>query len=402
MKENVNLAVVDPILEAISRLQAKLAPAVGKESIPAVSAIGRILAEPLVADRDSPALDVSAMDGYALRISDLPQVTLPVKATIPAGSPPLPLPVGCAIQIFTGAPVPPEADCVIKREDTLESPGQVQFRLSADDVREGQNIRRQGENIRKGEVVLPRGSQLTPISMAAVASFAPVEIQVFKRLRISVLNTGDELASPGQAVESWQIRDSNGPTLGALLARLQWCDVIRRSHVADTLASVVSALEVALAESDAVVLTGGVSMGDTDYVPAAIQQLGGEIVFHRLPMRPGRPVLGATYQGKPIIGLPGNPVSVAVTARVIGLPILGSCAGCTTSIGVPGLLSGLVNPDEKNIGLHWFRLVKMGAEGAELVQSKGSGDLASLSQTDGFVHFPPNCHGAGPWPLYLW
>lgn len=395
----MNLPQVDAISKAIESLNSTIS-CQQTEMVPARDSAGRILAEAIRADRDSPALDVSAMDGYAVRRSDISSEELSVAETTTAGSPPTSLPAGQAVQVFTGAGVPSEADCIIKREDTVESEGAVRVLVDAESIQEDQNIRRRGENVSKGEIVLPKGRVLTPPAMATLASFCGPSIPLYKKLRLSILNTGDELAEMGSPVEPWQIRDSNGPTLDSLLGTKSWLEIIQRKHIKDNLEEVVQQLRQAIDIADAVILTGGVSMGDTDYVPEAIQKIGGEIVFHRLPIRPGRPVLGASVAGKPILGLPGNPVSVAVTARVIALPVLMYTAGVAEIS--PCHSAVLQNPDDKTIPLTWFRLVRNTRAGIELVPSRGSGDVVSLGASDGFIRFEPGASGSGPWPLYLW
>lgn len=391
---------LSPLAAAIEQLSARLQPVAAQETAIADVA-GRVLAADLVADRDCPALDMSAMDGYALRLDAGLSATLPVQATAAAGSPPLSLQAGHAIRIFTGAAVPVGADCVVRREDTLELPSQVQLIIPMSDLHRGQNIRRRGENSPHGAELLARGSLIDASSIAAVASFGASRLSVYRPLRVSVLNTGDELAEPGAAVEDWQIRDSNGPTLAAWLDRLSWVQTTARQRVSDTLHDVQAALTARLEDCDAILLTGGVSMGDTDYVPAAIESLGGEIVFHRLPIRPGKPVLGAILDGKLIVGLPGNPVSVAVTARVVAEPLLRRLAGCR--FAAPRLAVQLAETDDKRLDLTWFRLVTIDAWGAvHLAKSQGSGDLVSLSRSSGFVEIPAAGDGRGPVPLTLW
>lgn len=397
-----------PIRSAIEGLRQALSP-VGSESISIDNAPGRVLAEPLRADRDSPALSVSAMDGYAVRLTDLKtndsQITLPIQATTAAGSPPETLLKGSAIQIFTGAPVPSGADAVIKREDTTESAEQITIDIAKCNFPSGMHIRQQGENAKQGAELLPAGTLVTSAAMAAVASFGAPQAFVRKPVRVSILNTGDELAAPGEAVEDWQIRDSNGPCLRAWLSQIPWTQVVRAQHVGDSPAAVQEALRASLHDSDAVLLTGGVSMGDTDYVPGSIQAVGGEISFHRLPLRPGKPVLGAHYQGKLILGLPGNPVSVAVTSRVFGEPLLRTLSGNASIPNQPLVQVGPPTSPEltRALHLHWYRLVETKQDGSvEYIVSRGSGDLVSLARSDGFVEVPPHQTGSGPWRLTLW
>lgn len=394
-----------PHLDAVEAAVASLASrldCVGSENLPTIQCAGRVLAEPLLTDRDSPAIDVSAMDGYAVRLADVGPEPLPVAHTIAAGSPPLPLPAGYAMRIFTGAPVPPEADCVVRREDTRESPDRVVVQCPVEALQLGQHIRRRGENALRGSTALLPGTLLNPPAMGAVATFAPVQLRVMKKVRVAVLNTGDELATVGASVMPWQIRDSNGPLLEAWLKQMPWVEMVGRWHVGDTLEAVQATIAQRLPQVDALLLTGGVSMGDADFVPTAIENMGGEIAFHRLPIRPGRPVLGASQNGKLLVGLPGNPVSVAVTSRLVSLPLLRKLAGFS-NLESPGLLVSVSEPDAKTLTLTWYRLVNVDPAGkVTLCSSQGSGDLVSLGLSQGFIEQPPGQCGSGPWKLTLW
>ncbi len=395
------LPQLDPVRTAIAKLAQEL-PCADSEILATKRAFGRVLAEDLLADRDSPALDVSAMDGYAVRLTDLGAGVLPVVGTIPAGAPPQSLPPGAAIRIFTGAPVPAEADCVVRREDTLESPTEIDVQVPASVLSARQNIRRRGENCQAGSVILPAGTVLTPTAVAAVATFAAADLRVRRRVRVVVLNTGDELVELGGAVEAWQIRDSNGPLLEAWLRLHPWIEFVGRQHVGDTLASVMAAIAAHAPTVDAILLTGGVSMGDADYVPEAVEKLGGQVAFHGLPIRPGKPVLGASLNGKLLLGLPGNPVSVAVVSRVVALPLLRKLGGVMTP-ETGARLAIVQNPDEKTLPLYWFRLVASDAHHqVSLMTSLGSGDLVSLAQSDGYVEVPPGASGPGPWSMNFW
>ncbi|MEM7474232.1 MAG: molybdopterin molybdotransferase MoeA, partial [Planctomycetota bacterium] len=271
-----------------------------------------------------------------------------------------------------------------------------------DQIAKGANIRRRGENSLAGDTIIAKGTYVDSAAIAALASFGTPRVSVLNKVRIAILNTGDELAQPGEPVEDWQIRDSNGPTLKAWLAQLPWAEVTEVQHVGDTLEQVQATLKEQLQRVDAIILTGGVSMGDTDYVPKAVESIGGEIHFHRLPLRPGRPVLGAARDGKLILGLPGNPVSVAVTSRVIGLPLLRKMAGLKPILVTPPEVT-LEESDDRSLHLVWYRLVEAGADGKlRLAASKGSGDLVSLARSVGFVRLPAGDSGCGPWPFYAW
>ncbi len=391
---------------------------VDAELIPIQQADGRILAEPLLADRNSPAHDVSAMDGYAIDLSDLQQVyaenqerepnsgsrlRLSVDGIAYAGKPPLRLVVGKAVQIFTGACVPSGANCIVRREDTDETDrhetGFVTLRIRPQDLKPGQNIRYCGENIRQGQVVLEAGTQIGTAAMGALATFGSAQVAVRRKLRITLLASGDELQEPGQAVQPWQIRDSNGPTLRTWLSGLPWTTIVGQSRVQDDLPSIKRTIQSAVDASDVVILTGGVSAGDTDFIPQAIKELGGEILFHRLPIRPGKPVLGARIGNKIVFGLPGNPVSTGVTARVIAQPVLERFVGKISPRELRLILS---NADAKTLPLTWFRLVQLDGKGVQLVDSQGSGDLVSMAHSDGFAEVPAGCSGSGPWKVWLW
>ena len=375
---------------------------VGTESIAATESFGRVTAQTINAFRDSPSTDVSAVDGYAIRISDMDGNALPVTNTATAGSAPLQLDTKSAIRVFTGGPVPPQAECVVRREDCQESTSYVKIIAPKQSIALGQNIRRQGENVRAGVNVIQSGSLLSACPFAGAMTFlSTTAIEVFKKVRIGIINTGDELIEFGQPIESWQIRDSNGPFLESSLAVHPWVHT-ERSTVSDHRDRTEHAIRNKLSQCDVLLLTGGVSMGDTDYVPDSIRSVGGQVVFHRISIRPGRPLLGAYGpEGQLILGLPGNPLSVAVTFRRYAMEMIRHVAGFARSEPVP--LMQLESSDTKTSDLTWFRLVSLRDDGRlSLVSSQGSGDIASLIQSDGFVEIPPNSQASGTRSFYAW
>jgi molybdopterin molybdotransferase len=392
--------------EAIQRLVGILKP-IATEQLAQKDIFDRVLAVSLVADRPSPPLDVSAMDGFALRMSDIHSGKITVSGVSQAGHEAPLLPVGCAVRIFTGAPVPPEADLVIKREDTIEQAECFDLRIPREQLRKGQNIRRCGENGKQGDIILDSGTLITASAMVAVASFGSRQIEVYRRLRVTIANTGDELLEPGEPSEPWQIRDSNGPLLDALLCPNRWIELVDRTRLQDQEDVVRRYLSEALKQSDAILLTGGVSMGDTDHVPQVLRSLGCEIVFHKLPIRPGKPVLGAIGpDGQAILGLPGNPVSVAATAIRIALPVLRHLAGFR-KIEPKSSPVFLCDPDGKSIPLHWYRPVQYSQEQSDermvvqLTPNQGSGDIVALSRSDGFIEIAADKPTTeGPWKCY--
>ena len=372
------------------------------EQLAAIHSAGRVVAQNVQAFRDSPATDVSAMDGFALRLADIDGNPLPVIATATAGSAPQQLAPRSAIRVFTGGPVPAQAECVVRREDCDESESQVAIQVPKESIAFGHNIRRKGENARQGDTVIPRGSMLTANRFAGTMTFLQENtIDVFKKVSVHIINTGDELIEFGQSIEPWQIRDSNGPFLESILANQTWLQT-KRSKVSDQRAETEHAIRDSLAECDVLLLTGGVSMGDTDYVPDSIRSVGGQVVFHRIPIRPGRPMLGAYGpKGQLILGLPGNPLSVAVTFRRYALELIRHVGGFLRPELVP--LMPLEFSDSKTMDLTWFRLVSLSEEGKlSLVTSQGSGDIASLIYSDGFVEVPPNSRAAGSRKFYAW
>ena len=366
---------------------------------------GRILAVEVLADRDSPAADVSAMDGYGIRMSDLQSnVDVPVCCESVPGAPPPEMPEKGAIRIFTGAIVPAECDAVIKREDTHESESSIRLTDAAMQTAKGDHIRRSGENAEAGSTVIEKGTLLNAAARATMANFGASRVDIHKQVRVTVITTGDEVNSVDtKELNPWQLRNSNQVALCSLLSQHPWLDIKPAVHCEDDRQHLTKTLRRQLDHSDAIILTGGVSMGDYDYVPDVVKEVGGTIVFHGLPIRPGKPILGAaTGDGKLILGLPGNPVSATVGCRRFAIPLLARISGNKNWLP-PCPVARLRNAGDKSIPLHWMRLVRMIDVGvAEPVISKGSGDLVSLGQSDGFVELPPETVGEGPWPFWQW
>jgi molybdenum cofactor synthesis domain-containing protein len=385
---------------ALTLLQAEVRQ-VASESLPLDRAAGRYLAAPINADRDSPAMDVSAMDGYAARVSDLDRdEPLAVAATCrPGMEPPAAPPPGSVVRLFTGSSIPRGLELVIRREDVHETATEIRWLPAARTAQAGRDIRFRGENARAGENVIPAGTRLTAGVIAAAATFGAVEVSAARKVVVAILTTGDELLALHQVPEPWQIRDSNGPMLAGLLANRPEIHVLAQRRAADQLDLVISDIAAALREADLVLITGGASKGDRDYVPEAVQRCGARIIFHRLPQRPGQPLLGAVGpQGQCILGLPGNPASALLGAIRYGLPMI------THMSGGPSLAPPMVTidrPDDRSLDLWWFRPVRLLAQGrAELVTTRGSGDIASLAKADGLVEVPPGTVGAGPFSFW--
>lgn len=386
------------------------------ERIEVSQATGRILARPILNFRDSPALDISAMDGYAFRYAELENRLLrpnsdqaqaegdcfEVTGVAAAGARRLVLSPDTAIRIFTGGVVPQGADVVIPRERCREESDRVWVTIPLDQIPLGWNIRRQGENAKKDEVGLLAGCCIDGPRMSSIVSMnREAQIDVSRKVRVTIINTGDELMGIDSPIEPWQIRDSNGPLLESMLRACPWIEWNRVS-ARDDLSEIQTRLKEALDVSDAVLLTGGVSMGDTDHVPAAVRHCGAEVIFHRLAIRPGAPVLGAVgSEGQLIMGLPGNPVSVAVTFRRLGLELLDRMARRVS--GRRKWKIQVAGSDSKTLGLVWYRLVQIQADGtALLLANQGSGDIRSLGLSDGFIEVPPGSLSQGMFAFYDW
>jgi len=390
----------DSPAQAVDALLARVEP-LDTQHIALAGASGRVLAQPLQADRPSPACDVSAMDGYAVREVQ-PDIVLPVVGEVAIGQAPPAMPRDAALRIFTGGPVPAGCHAVIPREQVEEQPDTICI-LADLTIKPGQHIRRRGENGQAGQTIVEQGTAITPAVAAALAACGVAEPRVHRCVRLAAIVTGNELHDVTDQVEPWQLRDSNGPTLTAMFAPLPWVDwrgIDRAADDRDQLRQVVSA---ALDGCDALILTGGVSMGDYDFVPEILAELGCEIIFHKLPIRPGKPALGAVGpQGQAVLGLPGNPVSVMTTAKRLALPVLRHRAGFAQA-DAPAARVTLVNPDDKQLALHWSRPVRLVGDGqAERIATRGSGDIISAARSDGFVEIPANQTGPGPWPFYSW
>lgn len=391
--------------DALQALAERLTTMGIEKQIDAIDCVGRILGQSITADRDSPAADVSAMDGYAIRLADLQgDRSIPVVGESAAGSAPPELHDGAAIRIFTGAIVPASAEAVIKREDTEELDGAIRLRETALSASVGEHVRRAGENATKDSEVLPAGIEINGAHLATMANFGSYQIDIHRPVRVSILTTGDEVGlfetSPPQP---WQLRNSNRFSLHGLLSGRPHLIIQSVAHRLDDRGSLTSSLRDLIENSDAVLLTGGVSMGNYDYVPEVVQEVGGDVVFHGLPLRPGKPILGAaTGDGKLIMGLPGNPVSATVGCRRMALPLLSHMGGKANWLPPCPSLS-LQEPGDKSLPLHWMRLVQVTEHGKAIaVASQGSGDLVSLGHSDGFVELPPGAVGEGPWPFYRW
>lgn len=352
------------------------------ETVATADALGRVLAAPVTSTLTVPPLDNSAMDGYAVRVADVPAAgtRLPVSQRIQAGEVGAPLAAGTAARIFTGAPVPPGADAVLMQEVCTADGGAVIVnKLPV----AGENIRRAGEDIRAGTEILAAGARLGPAEMGLAASVGLGELNVYRRLKVACFFTGDELVSPGAPLGPGQIYNSNRYTLAGLVKGMG-CELIDLGIVPDTLEATAAALARAAAEADVIVTSGGVSVGEADYVKAAVERLG-RVEMWKVAMKPGKPIVYGRVGEADFVGLPGNPVSAFATFGLFVRPFLLKRMGAARVLyrAFPvRSASAWPKPGDRREFLR-ARLTEDGR--VELFPNQSSGVLTSCAWADGFV-----------------
>ncbi|CAM3789989.1 gephyrin-like molybdotransferase Glp [Castellaniella denitrificans] len=310
---------------AQARLAARGRAPAGHETIPLDALAGRVLAEDVVAVLDLPPADNSAMDGYALRAADAaaPGATLPIQQRCFAGQAPEPLLPGQAIRLFTGSVIPAGADTVAMQEDCREDDGRVAFLTPPPP---GRHIRRRGEDMRAGQTVLARGTRLAAGHLAVLAAQGYDRAPVFPRLKVGILTTGDELVPPGQPLPPAAIHNSNAPMLASLCGGLGATAPMLR-HARDDAQATRRALAELNEACDLVLSVGGASVGEKDLVKPAIEALGGTLDLWRVRMKPGKPVALAELNGRPVVCLPGNPVSAFAVFTLLVSPLIRGLQG---------------------------------------------------------------------------
>ena len=387
--------------EALARLMQVVRPfdTAQAQRVSTFDALGRVLAADVRALVDVPPADNTAMDGYAMRCADVPAAgtMLPVSQRIPAGVVGEPLVPGTVARIFTGAQVPPGADAVVKQEQCTAVDGGA---VRIDTVpQHGQSIRRRGEDVRTGSIVLPAGTRLRPQALGLAASVGAATLAVARRPRIALFSTGDELVMPGEVapeqMKPGAIYDSNRYTLRALIQALG-CECTDLGTVPDRLDATREALRRAAQDHDLIVTSGGVSVGEEDHIKPAVEAEG-HLDLWQMSIKPGKPLaFGVVHRGAPslaqrpayFVGLPGNPVSSFVTFFLVVRPVL---------LHLQGVIDWQPRPVPMRADFDWprpdkrrefLRVRRNDAGGLDLFPSQGSGVLTSAVWGDGVVDNP--------------
>jgi len=369
-------------------------PVLGMEKVGLLDALGRVLAEDIVAERDNPPWDNSAMDGFAVRHEDIKQahaVTTPTTLTViedvPAGKfPAKSVGNGEAIRIMTGAPIPKGADTVLKVEDTENTTTSVKV---FKEEQKGANIRLQGEDVRKGDCIIPKGKAIRPAEAGMLAILAKSFIFVYQRPRVAILSTGDELADLDERFSEEKIVNSNSYGIAAAVREAGGLPIllgIAKDKPDDLKAKIRQGLN-----ADILVLSGGVSMGDYDFTKPVFQELGGEMNFWKLAIRPGQPVAFGKIGKTLAFGLPGNPVSSMITFEQLVRPAMLKMCGSTVLARpvVQAILQEKFSkrPDRR----HFLRGILWMEKGMLMVRTtgnQGSGILTSMVKANGLIDIP--------------
>jgi molybdopterin molybdotransferase len=365
------------------------------EDLHYLDSVGRILREEIRSDQDYPLFDKAMMDGYAVIAADLerPPRTLRIIQEIPAGTDPAKMrrvERGTASRIMTGAPIPPGSDAVLMVEETEEVPGEPGVIRAIGTVKPGQNRALKGEDIRRGAVVLARGDFIGPAEIGVLAACGRTRIKVGGRPRLAVLSTGDELVQPDDQPGPGRIRNSNGPMLEALARRIG-CEPVNLGIASDDESILAERMERGL-ETEALLLSGGVSMGVYDLVAAALRRVGVEILFDRVAIKPGRPFTFGRRGSALVFGCPGNPVSSYVIFQLFARPALRKMMGFERPVQ-PRVQATLEEPVRQRPGRTGYYQARARWDGsgyaARVLPTSGSADFVSCADGNAIAVVPP-------------
>ncbi len=374
---------------ALQRLLDAAHPVTETETVSILDALGRTAAEDVVSAIDVPGHDNSAMDGYAVRSTDIKAAGTMLRVTqrIAAGSTGLPVEAGTAARIFTGAPIPPGADAVVMQENCALDRDSVIIKQT---VEPGLNIRPQGNDMAVGETAIEAGTRIGPAQMSLAAGVGVDQLAVFRRLRAAILYTGDEIIEPGQPLQPGQIYNSNRYALRGLLQALG-VDVTVDQHVEDDFEATRAAFLHASKQADLIISSGGVSVGGEDHVKPAIEAEG-KLDLWKIAMKPGKPLAFGSIGDATVFGLPGNPVSVFVTFLLFVRPYLLKTQGCSDYMAEPVPVKAGFDWNKPGIRREFARArVSVNADNmleAELFPRMGSDVSSSVAWADGLVVIP--------------
>lgn len=368
------------VQEAVARLLQDVPAPPAREKVRLIDGLGRVLADDAHARINVPPAANSAMDGYAIRFEDFTaaQQKIPLSQRVAAGHPPQPLEPGTAARIFTGAEIPPGADTVVIQEDCTADESSVTINVLP---KAGDNIRPRGQDLSAGQQMFSRGQRLRAQDLGLLASQGVSEVEVFRRLKVAMISTGDELIEPGESPQPGQIYNSNRYTMHGLLSAWGF-EVVDLGMASDQSDEISARMQRAAQSADVIITSGGVSVGEEDHVKAVVESLG-SIDLWRIAIKPGKPFAFGNVQGKPFLGLPGNPVSVLVTLLIVGRPYLFACQGIANSQVMPSRQIALF--DRPASTREDYLRVRSTPEGLELFPSQSSGVLLSASWSDGLV-----------------
>jgi len=376
-----------PIEEARDLMLSHAKVVDGVERVAIADAMGRVLAEPLSSQVDVPPWDNSAMDGYAVNSADLTaaNIKLPISQRIPAGASGTELQPGTAARIFTGALVPPGADTVVIQEVCQQEGDTV---IITELPAAGANVRRAGEDTRLGQEILQPGTKLGPQHLGLAASVGIAKIPVYRRLKVALFSSGDELVMPGGTLGPGQIFNSNQFTITGLLESLN-CEVINLGMVEDTFDATCKALAAGAEQADLVLASGGVSVGEEDHVKPAVEKLG-SLDLWKIAIRPGKPVAFGHIDDTPFIGAPGNPVSLFVTFCIFARPFILKSQGVTdgllpTPVRAPADFEWPKPDKRREFARARLDLDDQGQARVSIFASRSSGVLSSVAWASGLA-----------------
>jgi molybdopterin molybdotransferase len=370
------------VSQALEQLQSNARPICGSAQLGLDLILGRTLSSAILSPVNVPPYDNSAMDGYAVRAEDIKIGTgYKVSQRITAGTTAEPLPPGTTARIFTGAPVPDGADAVIMQEKAVHEDQLVQFTVLP---QPGENIRRCGQDLQAGSEILPKGKQLRAQEIGLIASCGLSRVDVYKKLRVAILSTGDELIEPGEEAGPGKIFNSNRYLLTSL-CRASGFEALDSWQIPDQMDQTVAALEKAASEADVILTTGGVSVGEEDHIRPAIERLG-SLDMWKVAIKPGKPVALGKIGGTDLIGLPGNPSSVFATFLILALPRLRLLQGRLPREPRPEILQAGFS--RKAVSRQEYLRAKKTPTGVEIHPNQSSGVLSSACWGDGFAVQP--------------